>query len=80
MSGVLGVRSYSGLTASLKSSEGQVRGGDLHVSYDDEGVVRVTNLGDDDAVLIIKAALEELLTEVYAKGLLDRKRSQDSRL
>ena len=64
----------------MKSSEGQVRGGDLHVSYDDEGVVRVTNLGDDDAVLIIKAALEELLTEVYAKGLLDRKRSQDSRL
>ena len=57
-----------------------MRGGDLHVSYDDEGVVRVTNLGDDDAVLIIKAVLEELLTEVYARGLLDRKRSQDSRL
>ena len=57
-----------------------MRGGDLHVSYDDEGVVRVTNLGDDDAVLIIKSALEELLTEVYARGLLDRKRSQDSRL
>ena len=57
-----------------------MRGGDLHVSYDDEGVVRVTNLGDDDAVLIIKEALEELLTEVYAKGLLDRKRSQDSQI
>lgn len=64
----------------MKSSEGQVRGGDLHVSYDDEGVVRVANLGENDAVLIIKEALEELLTEVYARGLLDRKRSQDSQI
>ena len=43
--------------------------GDLHVSIDLEGVVRVPSLGEDDAVLICKLALEELLTEVYSMGL-----------
>ena len=65
---------------SKSSVEGPVRGGDLHLAYDDEGIVRVVNLSESDAVLIVKEALEELLTEVYAKGLLDRKRSQDSRI
>ena len=54
--------------------------GNLRVEIDSEGVVRCPELGEADAVLIIKVVLEELLTEVYARGLLDRKRSQDSRL
>lgn len=42
---------------------------DLHVSIDCEGVVRVPSMGPDDAVLICKGALEELLTEVYGMAL-----------
>ena len=41
----------------------------MHVSIDCEGVVRVPSMGEDDAVLICKGALEELLTEVYSRGM-----------
>lgn len=44
---------------------------DLHVSIDEEGVVRVTNLGANDAVLINKDVLEQLMTEVYAMAFAD---------
>ena len=45
---------------------------DLHVSIDCEGVVRVPSMEPDDAVLICKGALEELLTEVYSLALSSR--------
>ena len=54
--------------------------GDLHLSVNSEGVVRVLNMETQDAVLIVKEALEELLTEVYGMALLDRKESRETRL
>ena len=50
------------------------------MSVDSEGVVRVLNMGEQDAVLIVKEALEELLTEVYGMALVDRKESRETRI
>lgn len=38
------------------------------------------NVERSDAVLIVKEALEELLTEVYSMALVDKKESKESRL
>lgn len=53
--------------------------GDLHVSVDEEGVVRVENLGENEAVLLTKDVLEGLLTRVYEYALADVKASERSR-
>ena len=38
------------------------------------------NVERSDAVLIVKEAREELLTEVYSMSLVDRKESREGRL
>ena len=57
-----------------------MRSNDLHLSVDSEGVVRVLNMENHDAVLIVKEALEELLTDVYAMALVDKQESQEGRI
>lgn len=44
---------------------------DLHVTVDEEGVVRCPGLEKGSAVLMGKETLESLLTEVYALAFAD---------
>ena len=44
---------------------------DLHVTVDDEGVVRCPSVDAGCAVLMDKETLEKLLTEVYALAFAD---------
>lgn len=53
----------------MRMPEGPVPEFDLHVSVDDEGVVRVLNVGEDEAILVGKVELERLLTAVYGRAM-----------
>ena len=44
---------------------------DLHVTVDDEGIVRCPSVPVGTAVLMDKETLEKLLTEVYALAFAD---------
>lgn len=44
---------------------------DLHVTVDDEGIVRCPSVEAGCAVLMNKETLEKLLTEVYALAFSD---------